>query len=144
MSYSSCEIPTLFARKFQLCAPTAFCIHPSTSTMHPTSSTGPSCPSLALLLSPSQIHVQTAANLFHSSFTQVASLHRQHPHKVCFLHFITNPTLSWHLNTCSPTFSFSQALNRATVSVFASISFYVLQISQRPLLDTHYAQEAPF
>lgn len=81
----------------KLYAPTAFCIHPPQCIPPPL--TGSSFPSLALLLSPSQIHVQTAANLCHSSFTAVASLHRKHPHKVCFLHLIIKPSLNWHLNT---------------------------------------------
>lgn len=105
---------------------TAFRIHPRCI---PPPLTGPSCPPLALQFSPSQIHVQTAANhLFHSSFTRVASLHRKHPHKIYFLHFIINPSLTeddWvgALTLFSSFFLFSDSEQKVTVSGFPSISF---------------------
>lgn len=115
---------------------TAFRIHPGCI---PPPLTGPSCPPLALQFSPSQIHVQTAANhLFHSSFTGVASLHRKHPHKIYFLHFIINPSLTeddWvgALTLFSSFFLFSDSEQKVTVSGFPSISFYIL-LSSHSLL----------
>lgn len=139
MSSSSYEIPTLFARKLQLCAPTAFCMHPPSQCNSPPP-TGPSCPSLALLLSPSQIHVQTAANVFHSSFIHVANLHRKHPHEFCFLHFIINPSLNWHLNTV-PQLLFSGS--KHSHSVWFCFHFLLCPSNFSAPTPTHYVH-APF